>query len=129
MTITASNKLLSLMIPLGMVIAGCADPQASSLTQGTTTQSAVATISNMLPVDGCSYPVTIDGVDYAPDEESMIPLRDKVQPGQSITVAVNYDLTGENGTVECGFGNTWELPQIWFRLQSASQTVAPQPTI
>ena len=121
MTINDSSRLLALVIPLSAMFVGCVDPQASSSrTQNATALTDLATISNMLPVDGCSYPVRIDDVDYAPDEESMTPIRDKVPMGGSITVRVNYDLTGETGTVECGFGFTQELPQIWFRLSSAS---------
>jgi hypothetical protein len=80
-------------------------------------RTATATIANMLPVDGCSYPVTVDGVDYAPDEASRDDIRDLVPAGGTITAQIQYRLTGETGLVECGFGTTRELPEISLRVR------------
>jgi hypothetical protein len=77
---------------------------------------ATATIANMLPVDGCSYPVTIGDVDYAPDPESLSAIRDRVPGGGTLTVRINYRQTGATGQVQCGFGGTRDLPEISFRV-------------
>lgn len=122
---------LSLVIPLGVLAATWAHPQASSaqvpqdpsVQQDTSREQgsaavrpAVATIANMLPVDGCSYPVTINGVDYAPDARSLAAIQDLVPAGGTITVRIRYRLTGGTGQVECGFGTSRELPEISFRV-------------
>ena len=82
----------------------------------TAARSAVATIANMLPVDGCSYPVTINGVDYAPDARSLAAIQDLVPAGGTITVRIRYRLTGRTAEVECGFGASQDLPEISFRV-------------
>lgn len=79
--------------------------------------SAIAVISNKLPVDGCSYPVTIGDVDYAPDARSIAPIRDHVPAGGELRVRIEYRLTGRTGQVECGFGTSRQLPEITFRVR------------
>lgn len=71
----------------------------------------------MLPVDGCSYPVTIDRVDYAPDPASVAAIRDLVPGGGDLRVLIDYRLTGRTGQVECGFGASRTLPEISFRVR------------
>jgi hypothetical protein len=122
---------LSLVIPLG-VLAGTLLPPKTSSAQAQQDASvqqeaspehdsaavrrASATITNMLPADGCSYPVTIDGIDYAPDASSRAEIQDLVPAGGTITVRIQYRLTGRTGQVECGFGTSQELPEISFRV-------------
>lgn len=71
----------------------------------------------MLPVDGCSYPVTMRGVSYAPDAASLEAVRELVPAGGSIRVVITYTLTGNTASVECGFGSTRFLPEISFRVR------------
>jgi hypothetical protein len=128
MTITRSYRSLSLLIAMALLgtTAGAAPTEES-----TVRRTATATIANMLPVDGCSYPVTIDGVDYAPDESSLDDIRDLVPAGGTITAQIQYRLTGETGVVECGFGTSRELPEISLRvrriLDDGMDGSAPQP--
>ena len=106
-----------------MVFVGvCLARQNSSLAQESGQESAsgtiaVATITNQLPVDGCSYPVTINGVDYAPDAASIAAISDRVTAGGSLRVVIRYRLTGNTGQVECGFGTSRTLPEISFEVQ------------
>lgn len=122
MTIKLSHVMLSLMIPAGISIAGVepqgtANQQQSTEDQASTDRAvATATIANMLPVDGCSYPVTINGTDYAPDDESRAAIEELVPAGGTITVRISYRLTGGTGQVACGFGATRQLREISFRV-------------
>lgn len=105
--------------------------QNSSLAQESATGTiAVATITNQLPVDGCSYPVTIQGVDYAPDAASIAAISDRVPAGGSLRVQIDYQLTGDTGQVECGFGTSATLPEISFEVQRVldgnGQGLAPE---
>jgi hypothetical protein len=95
-----------------------ADQAQGAEDQATTTTSAkaTATISNQLPADGCSYPVTIDGTDYAPNDGSSEVVHDLVPPGRTVTARISYRLTGGTATVTCGFGRTVELPEIALRV-------------
>jgi hypothetical protein len=78
--------------------------------------SAIATISNGLPVDGCSFPVTIDNVQYAPDPQSIAAISDRVPAGGQLRVLIQYRLTGRKGRVECGFGTSRQLREITFHV-------------
>jgi hypothetical protein len=101
------------------MLGGCAnsqDPQDSSAAGEVTSAKATATIANMLPVDGCSFPVTIDGVDYAPNDASLEVIRDFVPAGSTITARISYRLTGATGQIECGFGTTLQVPLISVRV-------------
>ena len=110
--------LLSLIVPVGILVGACVDQQDSSSVQESVARiSATATISNGLPVDGCSYPVTIDDVDYAPDARSLATIRYLVPAGGTITVRIDYRLTGRTGQVQCGFGTTRDLPEISLRVR------------
>ena len=100
------------MVLLGTTVA--ASPTEESAVRRRT---ATATIANLLPVDGCSYPVTIDGVEYAPAEASVDQLADLVPAGGTITAQIQYRLTGETGLVACGFGTSRELPEIALRIR------------
>jgi len=94
-----------------------ADQEQSAEDQAATDSAkATATIANLLPADGCSYPVTINGTDYAPNDGSLEVAHDHVPPGQTITARISYRLTGGTATVACGFDRTVELPEIAFRI-------------
>lgn len=120
---------------MAVFVGGCVDSQDSLLAQESAQESAtgtiaVATITNQLPVDGCSYPVTINGVDYAPDAASIAAISDRVPAGGSLRVLINYRLTGNTGQVECGFGTSRTLPEISFEVRrvfgDSGQGLAPE---
>jgi hypothetical protein len=120
---------------MAVFVAVCLDQQNLSLAQesaekSATRTTAVATITNQLPVDGCSYPVTIKGVDYAPDAASIAAISDRVTAGGSLRVLIHYRLTGNTGQVECGFGTSRTLPEISFEVQRVldgnGQGLAPE---
>jgi len=106
------------VIPIAAFVGGFLGQQNSSLAQESTTGTiVVATITNQLPVDGCSYPVTIQGVDYAPDAASIAAISDRVVAGGSLRALIDYRLTGNTGQVECGFGTSRTLPEISFEVR------------
>jgi hypothetical protein len=115
LTLTRSRRLLSLIVPLALAGACAAEADTSVDQSEARADRVAATITNMLAADGCSYPVTIDGVDYAPDAESVEAMRSRVPFGQWQAV-VTYSLTGQTGEVQCGFGTTVQLPEISVRL-------------
>jgi hypothetical protein len=117
MLITRSHTLLSLIIPVALLGASAAASPVPGTEESAVRRTATATIANMLPVDGCSYPVTIGGDEYAPDEASLDEIRDLVPAGGTVTVQIQYRLTGETGLVECGFGTSRELPEISLRIR------------
>jgi hypothetical protein len=120
MTNPCFRILSSLLVPTVVLLGGWAnsqDPQDSSATSEVTPSDVViATIANQLPVDGCSFPVTIDGVTYAPNDASLEVIRDLVPGGSTITARVSYRLTGATGQIRCGFGTTLEAPLISVRI-------------
>ena len=111
-----------MVFPVSILVGACAGNAMADQEQNTEDQvatdsaKATATIANLLPVDGCSYPVTINGTDYAPNDGSRDVVHDLVPAGQTITARISYRLTGDTGTVRCGFGSTVELPEIAFRV-------------
>jgi hypothetical protein len=111
MTITHSLTWCALVVSMGVVLGAC-HSQAGDSGYRTT----VAVISNKLPVDGCSYPVRIRGVDYAPDARSAATLGERVPAGGELRVRIEYRLTGGEGQVECGFGTHRPLLEITFRI-------------
>jgi hypothetical protein len=129
-----SRKLLSLIIPIGISVAGvAASADSRAAAQGQDQDSAIATvaiatIANMLPADGCSYPVTIGDREYAPDPESLAAIRARVPGGGTLTVRVNYQETGGTGQVQCGFGTTRDLPEISFRVLEVLDDGLETPT-
>jgi hypothetical protein len=122
MTILSSHKILSMAFSVSLLVGACADQAMADQQQSaedpvaTESAKATATIANLLPADGCSYPVTINGTDYAPNDGSLEVARDVAPPGQTVTARISYRLTGGTGTVTCGFGRTVELPEIAFRV-------------
>ena len=107
MNASGFQRLLWMMVPVGVIAAGCAD---EPLTRAT------ATIQDDLPVDGCSYIVQIGEVDYAPDAKSRAAIVDRALR-DGATVEVEYRLTGETGEVECGdLSSKRDLPEITLML-------------
>jgi hypothetical protein len=102
-------RFLLLVLALGGACGAFSVPEGRSLAL----TSASATIENGLPYDGCSFPVEIDGVSYAPDARSLDAIR---AFGESFTgktsVDVDYRLTGRTGQVECGWNTHQDLPEI-----------------
>jgi hypothetical protein len=86
-------------------------PAAVPLT-ATTAQSADATIENGLPYDGCSYPVTINGIDYAPSAKSRDAVIAFVGGTGHVPARVEFKPTGGSAEVTCGWNNTRTLPEI-----------------
>lgn len=78
----------------------------------TTPHEATATIENTLPADGCSYVVEIDGIEFAPDAATLAAIRERNLPFGTTTVEVEYTVTGDTATVECGFNTNRELPEV-----------------
>ena len=113
MTIIQSMTWWALVVPMSVCLGACAHSQGNPPHEA----SAIAVISNKLPVDGCSFPVTIDGVDYAPDARSLAAIDDRVPAGGELRVRIEYRLTGRTGQVECGFGTSRQLPEITFRVR------------
>jgi hypothetical protein len=72
---------------------------------------ATATIENHLAVDGCSYPITIAGVEYAPDRASLDAVIEHVSTSGEVMVEVEYRVTGNVGHVNCELGAV-ERPEI-----------------
>jgi hypothetical protein len=118
MMITHSMRGWALIVPMSVYLGACAHSQGNP-PHGT---FAIAVISNKLPVDGCSYPVTIDDAEYAPDARSLAPIRDRVPAGGELRVRIEYRLTGRTGQVECGFGTSRRLPEITFRVRQVLGT-------
>lgn len=105
------------MAPLSLALGAWSDPQDSAAMQESARDTgAIAVIENGLPVDGCSYPVTIQRVEYAPDAESAAAIQDLVPAGGESRVLIVYHLTGGTAAVQCGFGTSRELPEISFRV-------------
>lgn len=129
MTILPSRRSWSVVIFMVAFVGGWLDQPNSALAQESATRT-IATITNQLPVDGCSYPVTIRGVDYAPDAASIAAISDRVPAGGSLRVVIDYRLTGNTGQVECGFGASRTLPEISFEvrrvLDGSGQGLAPE---
>jgi hypothetical protein len=118
MAILPSRRTWSVVVPIAVFMGAFLDQQNSSLAQEPATGTiAVATITNQLPVDGCSYPVTIGGIDYAPDAASITAISDRVTAGGSLRVLIDYRLTGNTGQVECGFGTSRTLPEVSFEVR------------
>lgn len=119
--------LSSLLVPTVVLLGGWAhspdsqdspEPSENAATPREVYPSAkaTATITNQLPVDGCSFPVTIDGVDYAPNDASLEVIRDIVRAGSMITARISYRLTGGTGQIQCGFGADRQAPEISVRV-------------
>jgi hypothetical protein len=134
MIILSSHKILSMVFPVSILVgaragqAMASDQDQSAEDQAPTASAiATATIANLLPADGCSYPVTVNGIDYAPNDGSLDVAHDLVPPGQTITARISYRLTGGTATVACGFDRTVELPEISFRVIYVIDSASPRP--
>jgi hypothetical protein len=121
-----------MVFPVSILVGACAGQAMADQEQSTEDQAATssakatATIANLLPADGCSYPVTINGTDYAPNDGSLDVVHDLVPAGQTVTARISYRLTGGTATVTCGFGRTVELPEIAFRVIFVIDDASPE---
>lgn len=73
--------------------------------------SGVASIENGLPYDGCSYPITINGTQYAasPATRSLV---ESIATRSGVTRAtISYRVTGGTSTISCEIG-TRAFPEI-----------------
>jgi hypothetical protein len=117
------GRLLWAVLPVGAIAAagGCMSEGEGMSESGIGDDSlvATATIENNLAADGCTYLVTIDDVEYAPDAASFIDLKDNHVRNRE-TVKVSYRSTGRIGEAECGFGSIAHRPEIHL-------TVLPRP--
>jgi hypothetical protein len=117
MRITRLLTFWVFLVPMSVFLSACVKQDSPRVRESPRGTSAIAIITNKLPVDGCSYPVTINDVDYAPDAASLVAIRDRVPAGGELRARINYRLTGLTGRVECGFGTSRELPEIAFRVE------------
>jgi hypothetical protein len=123
-----------MVFPVSILVGACAgqamadQEQSAEDLAATDSAKATATIANLLPADGCSYPVTINGTDYAPNDGSLDVVHDLVPAGQTITARISYRLTGGTATVTCGFDRTVELPEIALRVIFVIHDASPEPS-
>ena len=103
---TARYLQMLMLLPAGVFVSGCLGDDNVELT------AATATILNQLPVDGCSYVVRINEVDYAPDAASRALIIARELPSVA-TVSIKYRVTGRTGQVDCGNATGHaDLPEI-----------------
>lgn len=69
-------------------------------------------IHNELPFDGCSYPIELNGVRYAPSAASAGFVESFATQVGANDATIDYELTGASGTVKCGRAGTQSLPEI-----------------
>ena len=103
----ALQKALFVMVTAGVAPSGCAGPPLAPLI------SATATVKNNIDADGCSYTLTIDQLDYAPDSDSIGEL-DAHEVHHGEIIAIKYYLTRHTARVPCGFASHRDLPEISF---------------
>jgi hypothetical protein len=94
-----------------LALVGCALDFGSKELESSTIDDAA--LENRLPVDGCTWIVRIGDTAYAPDNDSVIKIQAFTKNAYGTTAAkVRYSLTGNDGTVQCGFLTTQRLPEI-----------------
>jgi hypothetical protein len=76
------------------------------------TLTARVEIENSLPADGCSYPVKLDGIRYAPSPGSQARVQAFASSYGAHEAIITYVLTGGTATVTCGWGSQQDLPEI-----------------
>lgn len=87
--------------------------------------SGTASIENGLPYDGCSYPITIAGVQYAASPATKALVQSFIKKIGTTRATITYRLTGGTTSVECGWGSTQTLPE----LEVLSLAALPDTTI
>ena len=87
-------------------------PEIEVLTLTILATTANVIIHNDLPFDGCSYPVELNGVRYAPSVASSGNVESFATRVGANEATIDYELTGASGTVKCGWGGTQSLPEI-----------------
>ena len=101
------QKLLSVVFAIGLT-SGCMSDGGDVGEHDVT-----ASFEDTLPVDGCSYIVNIDGVEYTPDAEGRAAIDERRLP-DGATRRIRYHLTGDLGSAPCGWGGHADLPEIAF---------------
>jgi hypothetical protein len=90
-----------------------APTSTSAPTSTTATKTDDGFIVDGLAGDGCSYPVVLGDVAYAPSQASLASIKrflKNKKPGDS--ARVTYQLTGKQGTIQCGWGTSARGPEI-----------------
>lgn len=87
-------------------------PEIEVLTLTILTSTGNIIIHNELPFDGCSYPIELNGVRYAPSAASSGLVESFATRVGANEATIDYELTGASGTVKCGRAGTQSLPEI-----------------
>jgi hypothetical protein len=99
---------LSMAFAIGLT-SGCVSDRRGDVEEHVVT----ARFEDRLPVDGCSYIVNIDGVEYTPDAEGRAAIDERRLPNGA-TMLIEYHLTGKIGSAPCGCGSHADRPEIAF---------------
>jgi hypothetical protein len=84
--------------------------------------TGTASIENGTPYDGCSYPLTINGVKYAASPATRDLVAKFATAIGTTTANITYRITGGTASVECGWGSGQLLPEIQVLSLSAAVT-------
>jgi hypothetical protein len=106
---------LSLLVFWGCGRTGSEPAQPESAATAPTLSAALGAdgyIENFLPVDGCSYPVTIADVQYAPSPASEERVLRFLSGASRKSARIEYTLTGNTGSIACGWSGEVPLPEI-----------------
>jgi hypothetical protein len=87
-------------------------PEIEVLTLTALASTANVIIHHGLPFDGCSYPVELQSVRYAPSVASSGIVESFATRVGENKASIDYELTGATGTVACGRGTMQSLPEI-----------------
>ncbi|MDP3232047.1 MAG: hypothetical protein Q8S33_36890 [Myxococcales bacterium] len=87
-------------------------PEIEVLTLTVLTTTGNVIIHNELPFDGCSYPIELNGVRYAPSAASAGLVESFATRVGANEATIDYELTGASGLVKCGWGGTQSLPEV-----------------
>jgi hypothetical protein len=89
-----------------------ASTSAPACDGATCLRTASATVENGLAYDGCSFPITIGPVMYAPSAASKGRVEALVTDFGKLNVSLTYRVTGQQTQVTCGWNSTQTLPEI-----------------
>lgn len=87
-------------------------PEIEVLSLSLLASTANVIIHNDLPADGCSYPIELDGVRYAPSAASAGLVEAFATKFGQNPATIDYELTGQTGQVKCGWGSSQSLPEL-----------------
>jgi FlaG/FlaF family flagellin (archaellin) len=75
--------------------------------------TTTATVENGLAYDGCSFPITIGNVQYAPSAATKARVETLMQADFGKKhISLTYRVTGLQAEVTCGWNSTRALPEI-----------------